>query len=98
MQRTRRNNILLDNQKRRNGSAPVRALEEGYVSMKIPVEDFKRLCAAFPELQAEDPTVRLKAWKDLESGELGDLYRVTKRSPNQVRRAVRRGNQGIIIK
>ncbi len=99
------NQVLKDNQKRRNGG-PVRRLEDGYVSLRIPTHDdpqsgvigYKTLTNLFPELKAEDPTVRLAAWKTLEASELGDVYRVTERSPNRVRRAVRHGNQGIIIK
>ncbi len=100
------NQVLADNEQRRRGSAPVRKLDEGYVSMRIPERDdpktgiigYYTLIRLFPELKSEDPTIRLQAWKTLEASELGDMYRVTERSPNQVKRAVRRGNQGIIIK
>lgn len=99
------NQVLKDNQKRRNGG-PVRKLDDGYVSLRIPEHDdpksgiigYYTLVNLFPELRSEDPTVRLKAWKDLEASELGDAYRVTERSPNRVKRAVRHGNQGIIVK
>ncbi len=98
--------VLKDNQARREGVAPVRNLDDGYVSMRIPqwddpktgVPGYHTLCNLFPELKAEDPVVRLAAWKNLEASELGDLYRVTKRSPKQVKKATRYGNQGIIIK
>lgn len=98
--------VLHDNHARRNGRAPVRKLEEGYVSMRIPEKDdpktgvigYYTLLRLFPELKSDDPQVRLKAWKILEASELGDMYRVTERSPLQVQRAVRHGNQGIIIK
>lgn len=98
--------VLKDNQKRRDGVGPVRKLDDGYVSMRIPEYDdpktgvigYYTLVRLFPELKAEDPVVRLAAWKNLESSELGNVYRVTERSPNQVKRAVKRGNQGIIIK
>lgn len=98
--------VLHDNHARRNGQAPVRKLDEGYVAMRIPTEDdpktgvigYRTLMRLFPELKDEDPTVRLKAWKILEASELGDMYRVTERSPLQVQRAVRHGNKGIIIK
>ena len=84
----------------------MRTLDDGYVSMRIPEKDdpttgvigYYTLTRLFPELKAEDPTVRLAAWKNLEASELGDVYRVTQRSPNQVKRMVQRGNQGIIIK
>lgn len=98
--------VLKDNQARRNGQAPVRKLDEGYVAMRIPTTDdpakgiigYKTLMRLFPELQSKDPQVRLAAWKTLEASELGDMYRVTERSPLQVKRAVRHGNQGIIVK
>jgi hypothetical protein len=100
------NEVLADNQQRRNGSAPVRKLEEGYVSMRIPENDdpktgvigYRTLVRLFPQLVSKDPQERLQAWKDLEAGELGDMYRVTERSPLQVQRAVRHGNKGIIIR
>lgn len=98
--------VLLDNKARRDGIAPVRKLDDGYVSMRIPERDdprrgiigYKTLTRLFPELVSKDPTIRLAAWKNLEASELGDMYRVTERSPNQVRRATRQGNQGIIVK
>ena len=100
------NQILRDNQQRRSGSAPVRKLDDGYVSMKIPERDdpktgtigYYTLVRLFPDLKSKDPQLRLNAWKILEASELGAIYRVTERSPAQVQRAVRRGNQGIIIK
>jgi hypothetical protein len=100
------NQVLRDNHARREGRGPVRRLDEGYVSMRIPEKDdpktgvigYYTLCRLFPELKAEDPTIRLQAWKRLEASELGDMYRVTEHSPAQVRRMVKRGNQGIIIK
>lgn len=90
--------ILDDNQKRRNGSAPVRRLDEGYVALRIPEKDYYMLTRFFPDLKSKDEVVRLAAWKNLEASELGDKYRVTKRSPRQVQRAVRYGNKGIIVK
>lgn len=100
------NHVLHDNYARRQGRAGVRKLEEGYVSMRIPERDdpktgvigYRTLVRLFPELRAEDPTIRLQAWKRLEASELGEMYRVTQRSPSQVRRAAKRGNQGIIVK
>lgn len=98
--------VLKDNQARRDGIAPVRALDDGYVAMRIPEKDdhangipgYKTLTRLFPDLVSTDEVVRLAAWKNLEAGELGDVYRVTKRSPNQVRKATRHGNLGIIVK
>lgn len=95
---SKRKAILEDNRLRRNGSLPVTRLDEGYVALKIPETDYKVLCMVFPELKDTDPTVRLAAWKNLEASELGDKYRVTQRSPNQVKRATRHGNSGIIVK
>ncbi len=100
------NQVLEDNQKRRQGSAPVRRLDDGYVAMKIPERDdpktgvigYYTLVRLFPELKDPDPVIRLAAWKNLEASELGDMYRVTKRSPAQVKRATRHGNKGIIVK
>ena len=100
------NEILKDNQQRRAGSAPVRRLDDGYVAMKIPERDdpktgtigYYTLVKLFPDLKNPDNSVRLKAWKILEASELGARYRVTERSPQQVQRAVRRGNQGIIVR
>ena len=100
------NHVLHDNHARRLGRAPVRRLDEGYVSMRIPEKDdpktgvigYHTLCRLFPELKAEDPQVRLRAWKILEASELGDMYRVTERSPAQVKRMSQRGNKGIIVK
>lgn len=97
--------VLKDNQARRNG-APVRRLDDGYVSMKIPKEDdpakgiigYRTLTRLFPELVSTDPVERLAAWKNLEASELGDMYRVTQRSPHRVKVVSRRGNQGIIVK
>ena len=74
---SRRNRILEHNQQVRNGSAPVRKLDEGYVALKIPVEDWQVLRKVYPELEAKDHTTRLKAWKKLEASELGEKYRVT---------------------
>lgn len=98
--------VLHDNHQRRQGRAPVRKLDDGYVSMRIPEKDdpktgvigYYTLCNLFPELKHPDPTIRLKAWKTLEASELGDMYRVTERSPRQVQRVVKRGNKGIIVK
>lgn len=93
-----RNQVLEDNKQRRQGSAPVRRLDDGYVALKIPEHDYKLLCVLFPELRSKDPVVRLAAWKNLEASEMGDKYRVTKRSPRQVKAATRQGNRGIIVK
>lgn len=93
-----RDEVLADNQQRRQGSLPVTRLDDGYVSLKIPEQDYAILTRLFPELKAKDPVVRLAAWKNLEASELGDKYRVTERSPNQVRRATALGNKGIIVK
>lgn len=94
----KRQTILDENVKHRNGTLPVRRLDEGYVALKIPEDDYYILTRLFPELKAKDPVVRLAAWKNLEASELGDKYRVTKHSPNQVKRIAKYGNQGIIVK
>lgn len=82
---------------RGNDDAP-RRLEDGYVSMRIPTQEYHRLLRLFPDLKNPDPVIRLAAWKDLEAGELGDRYRVQKRSPRQVLNATRKGQLGIIVK
>lgn len=76
---SRRNRILDHNYQARQGNAPVRKLEEGYVALKIPVEDWQVLRKVYPELEAKDHTTRLKAWKKLEASALGEKYRVTPR-------------------
>jgi hypothetical protein len=71
--------ILEHNKQLQLGNAPVRRLDEGYVALKIPLEDWKVLQRLFPELQSKDKDIRLKAWKTLEASELGEKYRVTPR-------------------
>lgn len=93
-----RRQVLRHNQAVRNGSAPVRRLDEGYVALKIPEDDFKVLKVLYPDLLSKDNAIRLAAWKKLEASEIGDKYRVTKRSPAQVKRATKLGNSGIIVK
>ena len=92
---SRRTRILEANQAVRNGSLPVRKLEEGYVALRIPTEDWKVLRRLYPELESKDHTIRLKAWKKLEASPIGDKYRVTQRSPSQVKRAA---DHRIIVK
>ena len=91
-----RQKILEVNQQFRQGSLqkPV-ALDEGYVAMVIPTKDFKILKIIYPDLASHDHEIRLKAWKKLEASPLGEIYRVTRRSPNQVRRS---NNHRIIVK
>lgn len=94
-----RKQVLALNRDVRQGTAPrPRRLEEGYVSMRIPTRDYKLLKRYDPELFHPDHEVRLRAWKRLEAGPLGDVYRVTERSPLEVRRAARHGNRGIIVR
>lgn len=76
---SRRNRILEHNHQARLGNAPVRKLEEGYVALKIPLEDWTVLKRVYPELQSKDKDIRLKAWKKLEASALGEKYRVTPR-------------------
>lgn len=82
---------------RGNADAPTR-LDDGYVSLRIPTSEYRKLVLLFPDLKDPDPVVRLAAWKNLEASELGDRYRVQKRSPRQVQRATRAGNKGIIVR
>ena len=69
--------ILEHNKQLQLGNAPVRRLEEGYVALKIPMEDWTVLRKLFPELESKDKDIRLKAWKTFEGSELGEMYRVT---------------------
>lgn len=90
-----RNQVLQANQQIRQGSTPLpMKLDDGYVSMRIPKQDLPVLLKWNPDLESPDHETRLKAWKELEAGPLGDLYRVQKRSPNQVRRS---NNHRIIV-
>ena len=94
-----RKQVLEANQQIRQGSTPLPTrLDDGYVALRIPKRDWPVLRKWDPELESLDPEIRLKAWKRLEAGPLGELYRVQKRSPKQVQRATRHGNKGIIIK
>lgn len=95
----KRNTVLEANNRIRSGSTPLpRRLEDGYVSMRIPERDWKVLKRWDPELVSRDAETRLRAWKRLEAGPLGDLYRVTARSPLQVNRAAKLGNSGVIVR
>lgn len=94
-----RKQVLVANQQIRQGSTPLPTrLDDGYVSLRIPQQDWPVLRKWDPELESPDPEIRLKAWKRLEASPLGDLYRVQLRSPAQVKRATRHGNRGIIVK
>jgi len=91
-----RNQVLEANKKIRDGNAPLPTkLDDGYVSLRIPKRDWSVLVAWEPELESPDHEIRLKAWKRLEASPLGDLYRVQKRSPNQVKRS---NNHRIIMR
>ena len=91
-----RQQILEVNKQFRQGSLQKpNAPDVGYVSMVIPTKDFKILKIIYPDLASKDAQVRLKAWKKLEASALGEVYRVTRRSPNQVRRS---NNHRIIVK
>lgn len=91
--------VLEANHKIRTGNSPKPTdLPDGYVSLRIPEDHWPVLRRFDPELESPDHEIRLKAWKRLESGPLGELYRVTPRSPAEVRRSTRHGNRGIIIR
>ncbi len=98
------NIILKANQKVRDGG--VAKLEDGFPALRIPKKDdpktgvpgYSTLLKLFPELASHDPDERLRAWWFLYESEAGEPYRVTERSALQVKRAVRHGNQGIIVK
>lgn len=90
----RRHAILKHNQAIREGTAeqPTR-LEEGYVSLRIPVEDWPVLRRMYPELEAKDHDIRLAAWHKFRQSAIGEKYLVT-RTPRQVKNSVK----GIIVK
>lgn len=92
-----RNQVLEANQKLRQGMLTpeeVRALDMGYVAMRIPTDDWKVLRTLFPDLESKDHAVRLAAWKKLQASPVGEKYLVT-RTPNQVKRS---NNHRIIMK
>lgn len=94
-----RNQVLEANQRIRSGNSPLPTrLDDGYVALRIPKRDWPILRKWDPELESHDHEIRLKAWKRLEAGPLGELYRVTARSPSQVKRSTRHGNRGIIVR
>lgn len=94
-----RKQVLDANKAIQSGQAPAaRRLDEGYVALRIPEDDWPLLIRLDPELISTDHAVRLAAWKRLEASPLGDAYRTTERSPLRVQRAARHGNQGIIVK
>ena len=92
-----RNQVLEANKKLRQGMLTpeeVRALDMGYVALRIPTDDWKVLRKLFPDLESKDHAVRLKAWKNLQKSPIGEKYLVT-RTPNQVQRS---NNHRIIVK
>lgn len=90
----RRHAILKHNQAIREGTAEQpKRLEEGYVSLRIPVEDWPALRRMFPELESKDHAIRLAAWHKFRESPIGEKYLVT-RTPNQVRKS----QKGIIVK
>ena len=89
--------VLNANRKLREGQLSpeeVRALDMGYVAMRIPTDDWKVLRRVYPNLESKDHAVRLKAWKDLQKSPVGEKYLVT-RTPRQVKRS---GDTRIIVK
>ena len=86
-------NILEDNKKRREGRAPVRALEDGEVVFKIPTKHYKILMRTNPDLFSKDHDTRLFAWHKFRQSPAAEKYLVT-RTPRQVKRSP----LGIIIK
>lgn len=90
---SRRRKVLEDNVKRRQGSAPVRKLNDGEVVFRIPTEDINVLRVIYPELFHKDATVRLNAWKKFRHSPVAEKYLVT-RTPKQVKATDKR----IIVK
>ena len=88
-----RDSILSDNVKRRDGRLPVRRLEEGEVTFKIPTKDMAMLSRKYPDLVSKDHTTRLAAWHKFRRTCEAEKYLVT-RTPRQVRNSQR----GIIVR
>ena len=88
-----RHAILKDNRLRREGRAPVRRLDEGEVTFKIPPEDMKVLARLFPELVSKEHAIRLAAWHKFRNTPMAEKYLVT-RTP----RLVVNSPKGIIVK
>lgn len=86
-------NILNDNKQRREGRAPVRALDDGEVVFKIPTKHYHHLQRVNPDLFSHDHDTRLFAWQKFRQSPAAEKYLVT-RTPRQVKRSP----LGIIIK
>ena len=86
--------ILEDNRLRREGRAPVRALEDGEVVFKIPTSHYKYLQRTNPDLFSKDHDTRLFAWHKFRQSPEAEKYLVT-RTPRQVRAS---NNHRIIVK
>ncbi len=85
--------ILDDNRARREGRAPVTALEDGEVVFKIPTSHYQYLQRTRPDLFSKDHNTRLFAWHKFRQSPEAEKYLVT-RTPRQVKNSQR----GIIIK
>jgi hypothetical protein len=91
-----RSQVLEANKKLRQGmltSEEVRALDMGYVAMRIPTKDWKVLRKLFPDLESKDHAVRLAAWKKLQKSPIGEPYLVTRTA-----KQVQANNHRIIVK
>lgn len=96
---SQREDVLKANHLIREGRTPLPTrMDWGYVGFRIPENDMKVLVKLFPGLGAVDAAEREAAWRLFNEHELANLYRVQHRSPNQVRRAVRLGNAGLMTK
>ncbi len=85
--------IFEDNKLRREGRAPVRALEDGEVVFKIPTSHYARLQRTNPDLFSKDHDTRLFAWHKFRQSPEAEKYLVT-RTPRQVKNSQR----GIIVR
>jgi len=85
--------VLEDNKLRREGRAPVRALDDGEVVFKIPTSHYKYLQRTNPDLFSKDHDTRLFAWHKFRQSPEAEKYLVT-RTPRQVKNSQR----GIIVR
>lgn len=85
-----RNQVLEANRRARDGIDPVRRLDCGETTFRIPEEDWPVLRKLYPALASKNGGERFEAWKQFRDSPLGVLYSVA-RTPQQVRRDQRRG-------
>lgn len=85
-----RNEVFDANRRAREGVDPVRRLDCGETTFRIPEADFFALRKLFPALASSDGKERFEAWKRFRESPFAERYLVV-RTPQQVRRDQRRG-------